>query len=181
MHLRLPLIQVMAVFAVFAANNLCYAEYKDMGNGTVYDDERSLLWQKSDDGVTRIFADATTYCNDMELGDRGDWQLPSIETLSSLVDTTYVPTISPVFSLRAAEYFSSSTEMKIKTDYTGVGIGVLFVEMLEFSNGNITEAPASEVDGQVADAYTRCVITGYAPSPKSLHSIVYLLLNSATK
>lgn len=179
MKLGLTLKSLMVGCAVIMAADAGHAAYIDMGNGMIYDDRRSLLWQKSDDGVRRSFSDAVTYCNELRLGDMGNWRLPSIEILSTLVDDNYTPTINLLFFSRAAMYYSSSTVVKIQTDYTGVGMGVTFVKMIDFSNGTASEAPIYEVDGMIADAYTRCVITGYVPPPESLNSIMFLLLEPA--
>jgi hypothetical protein len=137
------LIQVMAFCVIIAGTRIVHAAYCDMGNGTVDDDERSLLWQKSDDGEKREFADALRYCNDLSLGGRENWELPSAESLAGLVDKNFTPTIDPVFSSNASGYFSSRTRSAIKIGgYNGAGsYGFTVVRMVDFSNGNITDEP----------------------------------------
>ena len=115
------LIQLTAFWVIIAGAQIGHAAYRDMGNGTVYDEERSLLWQKSDDGVKRYFVDALSYCNDLSLGGRENWELPSAESLAGLLDITFSPAINPVFSSYASKYFSSRIRSAIKI---GNGVGV---------------------------------------------------------
>ena len=169
------LIQLMAFWLILAGTQIVHAAYKDMGDGTVYDEERSLLWQKSDDGVKRNFADALSYCNDLSLGDRENWQLPSAESLSGLVDKNFSPTINPVFPSQASEYFSSRITTAIKQDdgYNGSGVasGFTLVRMVDFNNGNITDAPTVLIDGNIATGYTRCLIVGYTTNRQILWNL----------
>ena len=173
------LIQLMAFCVIIAGTQIVHAAYRDMGDGTVYDEERSLLWQKADDGMKKIFVDALSYCNDLSLGGRENWELPSVEGLSSLVDKNFSPTINPVFLSHASEYFSSRIITAIKIDgYNGGGSsGFTLVKMVDFNNGNITEAPTVLIDGKIATGYTRCLIVGYTLPPISLEPIRFLLLD----
>jgi hypothetical protein len=176
---KLPsiLTQLMAFWVIIAGTQIGHAAYRDMGNGTVYDEERSLLWQKSDDGVKRYFVDALSYCNDLSLGGRENWELPSAESLAGLVDKNFSPTIDPVFSSHASKYFSSMVRSAIKSSgYDGV-VGFTVVRMVNFNVGNITDEPTVLIDGNIAIGYTRCVIVGYTQPPISFNSNMYLLLD----
>ena len=170
------LIQLTAFWVIIAGAQIGYAAYRDMGNGTVYDEERSLLWQKSDDGVKRYFVDALSYCNDLSLGERENWELPSAESLAGLLDITFSPAINPVFSSYASKYFSSRIRSAIKIG-NGAGVGFTVVRMVDFNDGSITDEPTALIDGMTAIGYTRCVVVGYKQSPSSLNSILYLLLD----
>ncbi|MDD2900426.1 MAG: DUF1566 domain-containing protein [Desulfuromonadaceae bacterium] len=54
----------------------------------VLDKETGLIWQKVTNGQTSSWADAIWTCYDLSLDGRKGWRLPSLEELTSLVDTT---------------------------------------------------------------------------------------------
>jgi hypothetical protein len=88
----------------------------DRGDGTVLDRATGLLWQATDDGVTRPWADALAYCASLDLAGRADWRLPNIKELHVIVDygrspmTTASAAIAPPLRTTAIEsYFWSST------------------------------------------------------------------------
>lgn len=88
------------------------------------------MWQKSDDGTQRSWAEANEYCTDLILHGYDDWQLPSKEELKSLVvcsngkptplgdiewcgsegwsDLFTSPTIAPIFSCQQAQYWTKT-------------------------------------------------------------------------
>lgn len=86
--------------------------YTDNGNGTVTDNVTTLVWQKQDDGKTRTWDEALSYCDSLTLAESSDWRLPSITELEGIVDsgatnpamsTTYFPII------HLSYYYWSST------------------------------------------------------------------------
>lgn len=171
------LVRSIAFLIFFTSTNIVYAAYIDMGDGTVYDEERSLLWQKSDDGVEKYFADAENYCSDLNLGGKGNWTLPPVQILSGLVDKNYTPTISPIFSSRASRYFSSTTHSAYFMGGTyGGGTGGTVVDLVDFNTGDIVSEPTFLINDMIAIGYTRCVIAGFNPDAKPLNSILFLLL-----
>ncbi len=62
------------------------ASYTDNGDGTVFDNNTGLLWQKTPENARQQYADALEYCSALNLGERDDWRLPSIKELYSLAD-----------------------------------------------------------------------------------------------
>ena len=62
------------------------ASYTSNGDGTVLDNNTGLLWQKTPENARLQYAEALTYCSALELGERGDWRVPSIKELYSLAD-----------------------------------------------------------------------------------------------
>ncbi len=60
--------------------------FTDNGNGTVTDRMSGLTWQKRDDGRTRNWRDALAYCQGLSLAGHGDWRLPNVKELQSIVD-----------------------------------------------------------------------------------------------
>jgi hypothetical protein len=81
-------------------------------NETVTDHKTGLIWQQGGDGIVRNFADAGQYCEDLVLGGKADWRLPSLNELETIVDYSRTdPAIDPVFSTSpyfAHSYWSSS-------------------------------------------------------------------------
>jgi hypothetical protein len=94
---------VVLLFLLGVAGAPAFAVYVDNKNGTVTDTRTGLVWQQADDGVARTWADAGPYCENLVLGGYGDWRLPRIDELETLVDySRYDPAIYPVFSDRSA-------------------------------------------------------------------------------
>jgi hypothetical protein len=69
--------------------------FTDNSDGTVTDNLTGLIWLKNADCYgLQTWADALTYCNDLASGDcelsdgsiAGDWRLPNIKELHSLID-----------------------------------------------------------------------------------------------
>ena len=60
--------------------------FADNGDGTVTDGATGLMWQQSDDGTRREWADALAYCEALELAGYDDWTLPNSKELQSIVD-----------------------------------------------------------------------------------------------
>ena len=88
--------------------------YSDNGNETVTDIKTGLVWQKGDDGTTRNWETALSYCEGLSLGGKTDWRLPNIKELSSIVDyTKHTFTIDDAFSTllnsSSIGYWSSTT------------------------------------------------------------------------
>ncbi len=81
-------------------------------NDTVTDHKTGLIWQRADDGLTRVWADASPYCADLVLGGKADWRLPSIDELETIISySRNDPAIDPVFECRSYYYWSSSTSV----------------------------------------------------------------------
>jgi hypothetical protein len=89
------------------------AAWVDNHDGTVSDTLRGLLWQQGDgqnDQGCRNWEQALAYCEGLNLAGHGDWRLPNIRELESLVDDSrYNPSIDPAFQCRSYYYWSGST------------------------------------------------------------------------
>jgi hypothetical protein len=85
--------------------------YQASADGLVVTDlNTGLMWQQSDDGVERTWADAGSYCDGLSLGGYSDWRLPSRQEIVSIVDYgRYSPAIDPAFGCRISWYWSGST------------------------------------------------------------------------
>lgn len=92
--------------------------FSDNGNETITDNGTILMWQKEDDGITRTWEPAISYCEGLTLGGNSDWRLPNIKELVSIVDeTTYDPAINTTYFPNTKNYYSSSTTFAKDTDY----------------------------------------------------------------
>ncbi len=122
--------------------------YSDNSDQTVSDIITGLRWQKNDDNTQRIWADAITYCDTLELGgytDYTDWRLPTKKELITIVDygTTSRPVINQGFfpNTKILDYWSSTTYAgKPKTAW-----GVYF------GSGMV------DGDSKLKEKYVRCV------------------------
>lgn len=119
--------------------------YQDNGNATVTDLNTGLMWQKSDDGTTRGWQDASDYCIDIDLGGYDDWRLPEQFELQSIVDYGRVdPAINPVFSCQSSYYWSATIYARHTTN----------AWVVYFYDGNDTAY------FKIPGNYVRCVRTG---------------------
>lgn len=91
--------------------NINPMSYTDNGNGTVIDNNTGLMWQQQDDGITRSWDEAGTYCGSLNLGGKTGWRLPSKKELITLVDYSIAlrPAINAVFTnTKQSNYWSST-------------------------------------------------------------------------
>jgi hypothetical protein len=82
----------LAFAATWASRVRADAHYTVPGDGTVKDNWTGLIWQRTvdlqacpNDGGPCTWQHAVDYCNGLGLPG-GDWRLPSVKELSSLVD-----------------------------------------------------------------------------------------------
>ena len=63
----------------------------DNGDGTVTDEATGLMWQQDDSGAGMDWEDALAYAEGLTLAGHGDWRLPNVKELQSIVDYTHSP------------------------------------------------------------------------------------------
>lgn len=83
-------------------------DFTDNGDGTITDSATGLMWSQADSGEGILWVDALAYAENSELAGHGDWRLPNVKELQSIVDYSYSPTatdpaavgpaIDPIFS-----------------------------------------------------------------------------------
>ncbi|MCP4696479.1 MAG: DUF1566 domain-containing protein, partial [Gammaproteobacteria bacterium] len=102
---------ILLCAAVFSSARAA-GPFTDNGDGTVTDAATALMWQQQDDGVTRDWNTAQTYCDGLSLAGYDDWRLPEIGELSTLADSDlYDPAINTAAfpGARSFYYWSGST------------------------------------------------------------------------
>ncbi|WP_139786638.1 DUF1566 domain-containing protein, partial [Desulfamplus magnetovallimortis] len=119
------------MFLLLATSAHAVGPFVDNGDGTVSDEVTGLMWQQTDDGVTRTWEDACQACEELELAGYNDWRVPSVEELKSIVDySKYDPSISDgIFNnVKSSYYWSGSTyadgtdgAWRVVFGYGGVG------------------------------------------------------------
>ena len=123
--------------------------FTDHGDGTVTDNVTGLMWQQTDDDITRAWQDAIDYCEVLVLAGHTDWRLPDEYELQSIVDygryypaidTDFFPGIAS-FPTLASSYWSSSTYAYSPSSAWAVC----------FSSGFF------DYDSKTIDKYVRCV------------------------
>jgi hypothetical protein len=76
-----------ALFGQDAQYTTAPPAYRDNGDGTVSDLNTGLMWQQ-DPGEKMTYAEALAAVDDFDLAGYGDWRLPSIKELYSLIEFT---------------------------------------------------------------------------------------------
>lgn len=90
--------------------------FVDHADGTVTDSLTGLMWQQIPPGTgpraPALFdwEGAVRFCEDLSLGGRTDWRLPSVHELQTLVDYLLCgPAIDPVFAGAIGEFWTSTS------------------------------------------------------------------------
>ena len=113
-------------FVRYVRGNSAYGEnlFIDNGDGTVTDGATGLMWQRSDDGVSRDWEASLEYAEDLQLASHVDWRLPNAKELQSIVDYSRAPdavsagnvgaAIDPIFGISEDEtwFWSSTTHLE---------------------------------------------------------------------
>ena len=110
-------------------------EFASNPDGTVTDAATGLMWQQADDGVAREWEESLAYCEALELGGHGDWRLPDVKELQSIVDygrspdTSDSAAIAPIFGVSTITseaggvdypfYWSSTTHANMRSGDAG--------------------------------------------------------------
>ena len=84
-------------------------------DGDVVEDRATgLTWQRGDSGRAVSWAEALATCDRLVLAGHDDWRLPTAKELQSIIDTTRVPALDPVFDLSdpAAYLWTSTTHLE---------------------------------------------------------------------
>jgi hypothetical protein len=105
--------------------------YTDNGDLTVTDKVTGLMWQQVVDSTTTYtWAEAVAYCPTLRLANHGDWRLPSMIELLSIVkdigqsnpsiDSTYFPS-TPALSFWSSSPYPGSSTYAVEVHF-GVGM-----------------------------------------------------------
>ncbi len=88
-----PFGQPMTQFVRYVRSTADYGinDFFDNGDETISDLATGLMWQQSDDGVTRNWEAALSYAENLTLAEYSDWRLPSAKELQSIIDYTHAP------------------------------------------------------------------------------------------
>jgi len=124
---------------------LKYNDFVDNHNGTVTDRATGLMWQQSDDGRTKYWADALSYCENLSLAGHTDWRLPNIKELQSIADYRYIPAIDKKFFNISSDkgwYFSSTTH----GDHIGMAAYICFGKCISVDGVDVHGAGAQRSD-----------------------------------
>jgi len=136
------------IYGLMVLSVMAQADFTRSSAGVVTDNKTKLEWQddySDNDGKIKAttFNSAITYCEDLKL-DNGDWRLPNINELKSLIIDKLAPTIDSKFkNTSTSNYYLSSTT--IINQYPA-SIYTVF-----FKYGNVSSG------GKTYSKYIRCV------------------------
>ena len=131
---------------IMALSIVANAEFTRSDAGVVTDSITKLEWQDDySDNEELQWANAILYCEALEL-DGGDWRLPNINELKSIIVDKAQPTISDVFENTDSSYYWSSTTYKYSSNYAWI---------VNFINGNVSNYRKNNYS-----SYVRCVRAG---------------------
>lgn len=80
------------------------------GQGTVIYGDEDLCWQKTTKTNIKNWQESKTYCENLVLGERDDWRLPTTDELKTIIDESYEPAVNPKYfpGTEPAQYWTSS-------------------------------------------------------------------------
>ena len=110
----------------------------NMAGAAVLDRETGLVWEKAPTGGG-TWIGAQRYCNLLSVGNRQGWRLPTLQELTSLVDTSVnalpnLPAGHP-FTITAIGFWSATTS----AEFSGLAwLGV-------FTSTNLTSSPQNKL------------------------------------
>jgi hypothetical protein len=86
----------------------------NMSGAAVLDRETGLVWEQSPSTTFFIWSTAHVHCNDLNLGNRKGWRMPTIQELASLMDMTprspsALPAGHPFSNVQSNFYWSATT------------------------------------------------------------------------
>lgn len=118
----------------------------DNNDGTITDNVTGLMWQKQDDGLTKNWAGALTYCEALSLATHTDWRLPNVKELRSIADMTkYGPSIDTAYFLGTkTSYYWASTSVASNPGN--------FAWTVSFNSGSV-----NNTENKTFQHYVRCV------------------------
>ena len=122
-------------------SNTRFIVLSNFGGQAVLDRETGLVWEKSPSAAVGFTWDnAVFHCNNLSLGNRNGWKLPSIQELTSLMDESVTPTLPTghPFTVQVSSIYWASTT-KAGTD--GAAAWLVF-----FGNGAINYALKSSTN-----------------------------------
>ncbi|MEK6589760.1 MAG: DUF1566 domain-containing protein [Nitrospinota bacterium] len=146
MRIFLNMAAVLLVMVFYNAD-ASGGSFTDNGDGTVTDKDTGLMWQKEDDGATKTWESAITFCEGLSFGGYTDWRLPNIKELESITDDTKSsPAIDSTYFINtnSSDYWSSTTTAESKSNAWHVN----------FYSGSVSSSYKSN------DYYVRCVRGG---------------------
>jgi triacylglycerol esterase/lipase EstA (alpha/beta hydrolase family) len=87
-------------------------DFLDNRNGTVTHSSTGLVWQQEDDNIISRWEIAISYCEGLTFAGKGDWRLPNVKELQTLVDYSKdnpATDLSLFPGTNSSDYWSSTT------------------------------------------------------------------------
>jgi len=124
-------------------------------SAAVLDQETGLVWEQSPSTSTFTWSNAQKNCNQLTVGNRKGWRLPTVQELASLVD----PSVSPGPTLPAGHPFSN-VQSDVYWSATTLAVNTSFAWVVFFNDGFVSNVFKS------GDGLVWCVRGGQGVDPQ---------------
>ena len=115
--------------------------YTDLGSGVVRDNVTGLEWQQATAPGTFTWQQALDYCAGLSLGGHDDWRLPTIQELSTLIDSS-IPQPGPTIN---TIYFPDTIAFRYWSSTTCAFVSEVWVWQVHFDNGYVDYSTGTSV------------------------------------
>ncbi len=98
------------------------AVFMDNGDGTITDLRNNMLWERGDDQTPRTWMEAMAYCEELELGGKSDWSLPTNDDLQTITEFGRSQNVmNEIFKYRQGNYWTATPHSTGLDQYLTIG------------------------------------------------------------
>ncbi len=135
----------------------------EFGGAAVFDKETGLVWEQSPSTISRTWLGAQHHCNTETVGNRKGWRLPTVQELTSLLDTS---NSSPALPTGHPFTLTSSQEDGFYWSATTLASDAAFAWFVDLSDGDVDGSENPDNNKTGSSLFGWCVRGGQGVDPQ---------------